>query len=606
MAIDSPKNDFAEKHRFLTYADEPDTVYDGSKIMDGSVTTDKLADYAVTTDKIDDESITLSKMDADVLNLLEGNVKGFDTVSDMQSATLEAGEICHTNGFHTSGGGGAAFYKITATGTANGMDVLACGDVFANLIITESYVTPEMFGAWGDGVHDDSDSLQCAFDNCDNIRLIGEYAISEPIDVKGHVSGESGCLVTAYDKATRMTALFVHAGALLIENVTFDCLCSVTYAESDYSSLYNVAISSTDTSYKLVVKNCVFNNVYTSALNFCMSHGEITIDGCNFNPGVGNASIADYIRLATSNGDYVFAVRNCTFTGLFKSIGNYCGVYMATCNDRKEIIIENNVFDGLSRYGNHRLAAVDCYGLVYNVKIKNNQITNCAWNAIRLHTCSGSEVSGNYITMDATRERLSEYAVLVSNALIDNQAFDFDSIVIKDNYIECKGTYQQQFGIEVYTSNNGTKIGKCEIINNVICGTFIRSVVIYPHADLFIISNNEFSNGIDYGIRIEDEDYTNVRVIISENSIHSNTPIYYRDTGSGNVEIFSNILKSITGYCVNASNTPAIIIGNFISGYVGVLGGGYVGFNNLYDLTGTVKITAATKTFMNYYNGNVV
>lgn len=67
MAIDSPKNDFAEKHRWLTYADEPDTVYDGSKIMDGSVTTDKLADYAVTTDKIDDESITTVKLDDGVI-----------------------------------------------------------------------------------------------------------------------------------------------------------------------------------------------------------------------------------------------------------------------------------------------------------------------------------------------------------------------------------------------------------------------------------------------------------------------------------------------------------------------------------------------------------
>lgn len=162
MAINSPKNDFAEKHRFLTYADEVDTVYDGSKILDGSVTTDKIADYAVTTDKIDDESITLSKMNTDVLNLLEGNVRAFETVADMQAADLNAGDICHTNGFHASGDGGAAFYKVTASGTANGMDVLACGDVFANLVITESYVTPEMFGAVGDGITNDYAALQKA------------------------------------------------------------------------------------------------------------------------------------------------------------------------------------------------------------------------------------------------------------------------------------------------------------------------------------------------------------------------------------------------------------------------------------------------------------
>lgn len=183
MAIDSPKNDFAEKHRWLTYADEPDTVYDGSKIIDGSVTTEKLADYAVTTDKIDDESVTLSKLDADVLNLVENNVKAFDTVADMQSATLEAGNICHTNGFHAVSDGGAAFYKIAATGTTNGMDVLACDDVFANLVITESYVTPEMFGAWGDGIHDDTTVIQRMFDKFDGSEYVisgcSQYAVKE-------------------------------------------------------------------------------------------------------------------------------------------------------------------------------------------------------------------------------------------------------------------------------------------------------------------------------------------------------------------------------------------------------------------------------------------
>lgn len=63
MAIDSPKNEFVEKHRFLTYADEPDAVYDGSKIMDDSVTTDKLADHAVTTDKLADHAVTTDKID---------------------------------------------------------------------------------------------------------------------------------------------------------------------------------------------------------------------------------------------------------------------------------------------------------------------------------------------------------------------------------------------------------------------------------------------------------------------------------------------------------------------------------------------------------------
>ena len=138
MAIDSPKNDFVEKHRWLTYADEVDTVYDGSKIIDGSITTEKLADYAVTTDKIDDESITLSKLDADVLNLVEDNVKAFDTVADMQAAMLAVGDICHTSGFHTSGDGGAAFYKVSVSGTISDIGTIALdGGLFAVCISDE-------------------------------------------------------------------------------------------------------------------------------------------------------------------------------------------------------------------------------------------------------------------------------------------------------------------------------------------------------------------------------------------------------------------------------------------------------------------------------------
>lgn len=104
MDNDSPKNGFAEKYRFLTYADESDTVYDGSKIADGSVTTDKLANYAVTTNKIDDESITTVKLDDGIITLsklasdVTDAINDFPTVgnglqlaSDTLSAKIGAG-----------------------------------------------------------------------------------------------------------------------------------------------------------------------------------------------------------------------------------------------------------------------------------------------------------------------------------------------------------------------------------------------------------------------------------------------------------------------------------------------------------------------------------
>lgn len=85
----------------------------------------------------------------DVLDFIdpESSERAYETVADMQAdATLTTGMIVHTLGFHAAGDGGAAYYEISNTGTANGMDVIACGDLFANLVVTQR-ITPEMIGA---------------------------------------------------------------------------------------------------------------------------------------------------------------------------------------------------------------------------------------------------------------------------------------------------------------------------------------------------------------------------------------------------------------------------------------------------------------------------
>lgn len=86
----------------------------------------------------------------------------FDTVSDMQNARelLYVGAFCYTNGFYSRGDNGGACYVISESGEANNMDVIACGATFrANLIVIKE-VTPEMVGAYGDGVTDDLARLQ--------------------------------------------------------------------------------------------------------------------------------------------------------------------------------------------------------------------------------------------------------------------------------------------------------------------------------------------------------------------------------------------------------------------------------------------------------------
>lgn len=114
-----------------------------------------------------------------VRGALNGRVRAFETVSDMAAADdLTAGMICHTNGFHTSGDGGAAFYEIKSTGTANAMDIIACQDsLLAHLVIIQPFVTPEQFGAYGDGVNNDTVCINEALRH-HNVIFNNSYLVS--------------------------------------------------------------------------------------------------------------------------------------------------------------------------------------------------------------------------------------------------------------------------------------------------------------------------------------------------------------------------------------------------------------------------------------------
>ena len=125
----------------------------------------------------------------EVLHLSDSIVdKGFsfDTVADMkESDSLYVGATCHTDGFHESGDGGSAWYLITDAGVANGMDVIACGSLLAVYVPT-GLVCPEQFGARGDGVTDDADYIQSAFDYAKSAEMgftcnKKTYAISHAI-----------------------------------------------------------------------------------------------------------------------------------------------------------------------------------------------------------------------------------------------------------------------------------------------------------------------------------------------------------------------------------------------------------------------------------------
>lgn len=108
----------------------------------------------------------------------------FDTVSDMKLAeNLVNGSKCSTLGYHEINDGGNALYKVR---TITNEDVIDEASIIAlndNTLIAEliyDIANVKQFGAYGDGIHDDTQSIQKAINKTKNELYIpsGNYKIS--------------------------------------------------------------------------------------------------------------------------------------------------------------------------------------------------------------------------------------------------------------------------------------------------------------------------------------------------------------------------------------------------------------------------------------------
>ena len=122
-------------------------------------------------------------------------MKTFDNVAKLKLATLTTGQFVETGGYYTKGGGGAAKYLIVAPQAADGYGdhVLANGNV-AVLQDDGKAVTPEVFGAAGDGITDDTAALNAAGQS-KAVVLSGTYLYTSAVIFTKDVHSVGGNLV---------------------------------------------------------------------------------------------------------------------------------------------------------------------------------------------------------------------------------------------------------------------------------------------------------------------------------------------------------------------------------------------------------------------------
>lgn len=342
----------------------------------------------------------------------------FDTVAEMKAADLANGMICHTNGFYVSGDDGAAWYEIKDTGTANEMNVIACGDLFAHLIYGDA-VKLEQLGAYGDDSHDDSACFAQAAALVNVVYLNSKtYKINIEIDksdVCVYGTGQRSTILKPYDTAKPVIKINNHDNHIIciklgdfyidgdnanINGIEFGDIGAAKL--SDYHVMKNILIQNCTNGIYINSRliNCVFENIECSRNANCgllIDDGN-TVNNNVFNHCLFNSNVNEGIRgvSSTANGGV-----NCLFFNECNIEGNansndttrLYGVYFDVPRNLvlNESYIENNAYtngapitDGAAVYLNGTLGFAtikDClvwgsdYYLYSNLSNANVNVT---------------------------------------------------------------------------------------------------------------------------------------------------------------------------------------------------------------------------------------
>lgn len=201
----------------------------------------------------------------------------FDTVADMKISTeLQNGSYARTLGFYSVGDGGGALYKISDTGTANEMDVIAVGNLFANLV-KEDVMSVTQFGAKGDGVSDDADNLIACFNKCGNVvfRKGAYYLSSKNIDVTNPgVVNLNGAAVEMHNRLSEGASSTYIFSIKQAKNIEF--MNGTLVGDIEDRSSYSQKV------HCLIVNNSENINVHNLKISKATADGITVVGGGNF------------------------------------------------------------------------------------------------------------------------------------------------------------------------------------------------------------------------------------------------------------------------------------------------------------------------------------
>ena len=500
---------------------------------------------------------------ADV-SLLNKKPYYFDTVADMLDYDLEAGDLVITKGYYSANDGGGASYEITDEESITDYQESLDNQLYATLLINES-VTPEMFGAKGDGTTNDTlaftKMIKCKKKICglqgkiyfiNWINIDEDYVYMENVHIKTNSVSSSSTEIRA--NTSKRMFQFNNEGDFTFINCIFE-----TDADQE---------TTTEWLSEYVTTPC--SNV--NFMYFLDGVQNLNVDRCIFKNGV-------FDLWVTFDG-----------TEVLKGICNItnCQSYGSCIFYNSRWVKENNIYNCTVHQGNNATTYSHCIYVTYGVGMKVN-IDNCKLNTsanggVPVDIYHGSQYNVHIDNTDLIVNNPSNnYALLiagegsrgiVSNCRIKGQGDT--ALIYQNDTNENNEVIFNNCNIKVKSLNRNAKSSNLACIFKNCDLDFER---VYYSSQLTGYASLKFYNSV---INLTDQiDYVNTQIINCHiksvvNAVNK-IPISFRTKGLFIENYLENIGEINPNFSIYGNNTDTPIVNNIFS---------KVRENNIYQGTG--------------------
>lgn len=396
---------------------------------------------------------------------LEEKVKIRENVEQMKKdRSLVIGDTVRTTGYYRKDDKGAGTYKIIASTNRTideGRVIQLENGLLAELEIENQTINVKQYGAYADGIHDDTGRIRLAFqqmntEECNHIQFVkGTYVVTESIDMySGTYSGDADAKIEIRGFTEGKEYVFQNASGLYgstIDTVNVDSLNISVNIESQH------------------------DRHHVNIFRFYHTDGS-QIKNCHFSTEEGNGIGVCSIDLYSDNHNMVIEDCNSYLYGIEQALNTHISVREFRSYHTTDHITIRNC--DMEKSGRDESLWIDAWvGTLEHVEITNCNIRDVG-------------VSSSTIYLGARQVQAKANDITLHNCNIEKEQFSYGLIKIAQTEDEKAGCTQN---VRVY--DNRIEI-KSELASGILGGTAICMIGqwdrIHPESRDISIENNTF------------------------------------------------------------------------------------------------------------------